>query len=98
MTELKSTWRARATAAALVATFVATLIGAPGTAQAQGRVTVRNGDYIVVVVNQELVTAGEIGQMHQPGRVPEITDVLLCGLGSLALALAGNRDANLKPH
>ncbi len=62
MTELKSTWRARATTAALVATFVATLASAPGTAQAQGRVTVRNGDYIVVVVNQELVTAGEIDQ------------------------------------
>ena len=34
----------------------------PAMAQAQGRIALRNGDYIVAVVNQELVTAGEIDQ------------------------------------
>ena len=58
MTELFSSWR--------VATLVCLLVSAPGLVQAQGpaqtRVAVRNGDYIVVVVNQDLVTAGEIDQ------------------------------------
>ncbi len=39
-----------------------------------------------------LMMAGEIGQMYQPGRVPEIGDLMLCGLGGLALALTGKRD------
>lgn len=42
---------------------VALLVASLGAAAvAQTRVTVRNGDYIVAVVNQELVTAGEIDQ------------------------------------
>ena len=43
-------------AAAVAAAFVAW----PGSATAQVRVLVRNGDYITTIVNQELVTAGEI--------------------------------------
>lgn len=39
-----------------------------GVAQAQGRVAVRNGDYIVAVVNQELVTAGEVEQRLERAR------------------------------
>ena len=35
---------------------------------AQGRIAVRNGDYIVAVVNQELVTAGEIDQRIERAR------------------------------
>ena len=35
---------------------------------AQGRTAVRNGDYIVAVVNQELVTAGEIDQRIERAR------------------------------
>ncbi len=54
MTELHSSWRLVATACLLVSAL--------GSAHAQGRVIVRNGDYIVVVVNQELVTAAEIDQ------------------------------------
>jgi peptidyl-prolyl cis-trans isomerase SurA len=55
MTDLFTSWRHAA------ATFCL-LASAAGLAAAQGRVVVRNGDYIVVVVNQELVTAGEIDQ------------------------------------
>jgi peptidyl-prolyl cis-trans isomerase SurA len=36
------------------------LLGAGSWAAAQGRVSLRNGDYIAVIVNQELVTAGEV--------------------------------------
>ena len=52
MTDMFSSWR--------LAALVCLLVSAPG--MAQTRVAVRNGDYIVVVVNQELVTAGEIDQ------------------------------------
>jgi peptidyl-prolyl cis-trans isomerase SurA len=36
------------------------LLGAGTWAAAQGRTSLRNGDYIAVIVNQELVTAGEV--------------------------------------
>ena len=39
---------------------MAALLGSAYSAGAQGRVVVRNGDYIAAVVNQELVTAGEV--------------------------------------
>ena len=38
-----------------------------------------------------LVAVGEIGQMYQPGRVPEIADLLICGLGGLILILTDER-------
>jgi peptidyl-prolyl cis-trans isomerase SurA len=38
------------------------LLVTTGACLAQGRTAVRNGDYILVVVNQELVTAGEVDQ------------------------------------
>jgi peptidyl-prolyl cis-trans isomerase SurA len=63
MTELTSTrpaLRAFTAACLLACTF--------GQVLAQGRVAVRNGDYIVVVVNQELVTAGEIDQRLERAR------------------------------
>ena len=40
--------------------LLAALLGSAYSAGAQGRVVVRNGDYIAAVVNQELVTAGEV--------------------------------------
>ncbi len=40
-----------------------------------------------------LVGLGEIGQMYQPGRVPEIADLLICGLGGLILVLTDDRAA-----
>lgn len=43
----------------LASAVLACLLGAAGAA-AQGRDALRNGDYIAVVVNQELVTAGEV--------------------------------------
>jgi len=46
--------------------LAASLAGALGPASAQGRV--RNGDYIVAVVNQEAVTAGEIDTRLQRAR------------------------------
>lgn len=46
--------------------LAAALAGALGPAHAQGRV--RNGDYIVAVVNQEAVTAGEIDTRLQRAR------------------------------
>ncbi|MDP1532637.1 MAG: peptidylprolyl isomerase [Rubrivivax sp.] len=55
MTELLSFQRSLV---AIAAAFV--LVCAADLAQAQARVPVRNGDYIAVVVNQELVTAGEV--------------------------------------
>lgn len=38
-----------------------------------------------------LVGVGEIGQLYQPGRVPEIADFLICGLGGLMLVLTDDR-------
>ena len=52
MNEPKISWRA-ASCALLLALSA-------GAALAQGRVTTRNGDYILAVINQELVTAGEV--------------------------------------
>ena len=45
---------------AMQAGLLAALLGSAYSAGAQGRVVVRNGDYIAAVVNQELVTAGEV--------------------------------------
>ena len=60
MTESTSSWRHVAIACVLAGSLAA--------AFAQGRIAVRNGDYIVVVVNQELVTAGEIDQRIERAR------------------------------
>ena len=43
-----------------------------------------------------LVLAGEIGQMYQVGRVPEVGDLLVCVVGGLALGLTRNRDRTQK--
>lgn len=53
MTEPLPSWRVTAAAAAL-----ALCLSIPALAQQRG--TARNGDYIVAVINQELVTAGEL--------------------------------------
>ncbi len=55
MNECSPRWRQAALAAVLAGCLSAT-----GPAAAQGRAAVRNGDYIVAVINQELVTAGEV--------------------------------------
>lgn len=52
MNEPLFSWRAASCALLLACSF--------GSAIAQGRVAVRNGDYILAVINQELVTAGEV--------------------------------------
>ena len=54
-------WRVTATAAVL-----ATCLALP--AAAQLRPAVRNGDYIVAVINQELVTAGEVERRIERAR------------------------------
>ncbi|ODU98673.1 MAG: molecular chaperone SurA [Rubrivivax sp. SCN 70-15] len=56
MTEPKTLWRRLVVALALV--------GAIGAA-APGRAAVRNGDYIVAIVNSDLVTAGEVDRRVQ---------------------------------
>lgn len=53
MTETLRRWRVTALAAALTAALTAPATGQP-------RPAVRNGDWIVAVINQELVTAGEL--------------------------------------
>ena len=52
MNEPLFSWRAASCALLLACSL--------GSANAQGRVAVRNGDYILAVINQELVTAGEV--------------------------------------
>jgi peptidyl-prolyl cis-trans isomerase SurA len=68
------------------------LAGVAVVALAQNRATVRNGDYIVAVVNQELVTAGEVDQRVQRAqqmgarggaRVPPIDELRRLALDSL---------------
>ena len=53
MTEPLPNWRVTALTAVLA-------LCATHSIQAQVRPAVRNGDYIVAVINQELVTAGEV--------------------------------------
>jgi len=59
MTATKITWCRLGALLALAGTLTVTL----GSAAAQGRV--RNGDYIVAIINQELVTAGEVERRLQ---------------------------------
>lgn len=54
--------RASAAARLRVAALATLLLTSAGLACAQGRAALRNGDYIVAVVNQELVTAVEVDQ------------------------------------
>jgi len=61
MTDFMPRWRVTATAAVL-----ATCLALP--AAAQLRPAVRNGDYIVAVINQELVTAGEVERRIERAR------------------------------
>jgi peptidyl-prolyl cis-trans isomerase SurA len=65
MTELlyRRAWR-RACVAAWAGALLLSSLGAA----AQGRVVVRNGDFIVAVVNQELVTAAEVDQRLERAR------------------------------
>ena len=58
MTALKFSWRSLS-AAFVLALEVACLLAVPGAKAAERQ---RGGDYIVAVVNQELVTAGEVNQ------------------------------------
>ncbi len=52
--------------------------------------------WTAVLAVTALVALGEIGQTYQPGRVPEITDLLICGLGGLVLGSAGDKDVATK--
>ena len=61
MTDPKTPWRGPAVALALAAVLAA---GASAGAQTRAR----NGDYIVAIVNQELVTAGEIDRRIERAR------------------------------
>jgi peptidyl-prolyl cis-trans isomerase SurA len=45
--------------------LLACTLALPAAAQAPGRTVVRNGDWIAVVVNQELVTAGEVDRRYE---------------------------------
>ena len=66
MTDTPNRWLApaqppnRAARPLLLAALVAALTATGPLAAAQGRVALRNGDYIAVIINQELVTAGEV--------------------------------------
>jgi peptidyl-prolyl cis-trans isomerase SurA len=62
MTDFMPRWCVHAAAAVLLAGSLA----AP--ASAQQRTAVRNGDYIVAVINQELVTAGEVDRRIERAR------------------------------
>jgi len=62
MTDSLPRWCVRAT----VAMLLAGCLVAP--ASAQQRTAVRNGDYIVAVINQELVTAGEVDRRIERAR------------------------------
>jgi peptidyl-prolyl cis-trans isomerase SurA len=84
------------------------LVGVSVTALAQTRTAVRNGDYIVAVVNQELVTAGEVDQRVQRAiqmssrsgaRVPPIDELRRLALDSLIedrVIVTHARDSGLK--
>ena len=84
------------------------LVAAAAGAVAQGRAAVRNGDYIVAVVNQELVTAGEVDQRVQRaiqmgsrggGRVPPVDELRRLALDSLIedrVIVTHARDSGLK--
>jgi peptidyl-prolyl cis-trans isomerase SurA len=84
------------------------LVGVAVTAFAQTRTAVRNGDYIVAVVNQELVTAGEVDQRVQRAiqmssrsgaRVPPIDELRRLALDSLIedrVIVTHARDSGLK--
>jgi peptidyl-prolyl cis-trans isomerase SurA len=60
MTEFPLSWRRLA--------LLAVLCLAAGAAAAQARGGPRNGDYIVAIINQELVTAGEVDQRIERAR------------------------------
>lgn len=62
MTDFMPRWCVHAAAAVLLAGCLA------ATASAQQRSAVRNGDYIVAVINQELVTAGEVDRRIERAR------------------------------
>lgn len=77
---------------ARAAGVLSALLGLTVTAAAQNRAAVRNGDYIVAVVNQELVTAGEVDQRVQRAiqmsarggaRVPPVDELRRLALDSL---------------
>jgi peptidyl-prolyl cis-trans isomerase SurA len=84
------------------------LLGVCFAAFAQARQSVRNGDYIVAVVNQELVTAGEVDQRVQRAiqmgarsgtRVPPIDELRRLALDSLIedrVIVTHARDSGLK--
>ncbi len=60
MTDLSFRWPPAARAALVAATLGAGLVAAPPLGAQDRGSTLRSGDYIAVIVNQELVTAGEV--------------------------------------
>ena len=60
MTDLSFRWPSAARAALVAATLGAGLVAAPPLGAQDRGSTLRSGDYIAVIVNQELVTAGEV--------------------------------------
>ena len=65
MTDPKNPWRRRGAALVLGLTLAAAVGVAAAQARGAPQARVRNGDYIVAIVNQELVTAGEIDRRLQ---------------------------------
>jgi len=67
MTDSKTFWRCLAVAAAVSSLATLATLAGPAAAQSreQNRERERNGDYIVAIINTELVTAGEIDRRLQ---------------------------------
>ena len=92
----------------LLALLLSTLIGAGSPAAAQGRSSaLRNGDYIAVIINQELVTAGEVdrrverAQAEAPRGVrlppePELRKLALDALIDERVMISSARDSGMR--
>ena len=92
---------------AVSAAFAVTLLGAACSAAAQGRSVPRNGDYIAVIVNQELVTAGEVERRLERAAAdatrgaklppePELRKLALDALIDERVMITSARDSGMK--
>jgi peptidyl-prolyl cis-trans isomerase SurA len=88
-------------------TLLAALLGVGSLAAAQGRGALRNGDYIAVIINQELVTAGEVdrrverAQAEAPrgARLPAETEMRKQALDALIderVMISSARDSGMR--
>jgi peptidyl-prolyl cis-trans isomerase SurA len=106
MTDHLSRWHRRPRTA-LCAAATAALMGTALAAAAQSRTGPRNGDYIAVIVNQELVTAGEVERRleraaAEAGRgaklppEPELRKMALDALIDERVMITSARDSGMK--